>query len=217
MKKSSLSIIHTLIFAYKGRWQFFVKRSVNLKIFASGLLYLRELLGLRGLEEARLLEVLSGKSSKQITHITAGKFQPRPLIPRYNALMSIIKLTDPRYCSPLDSPNTHLSSSKGRRVFVVPVLSGTLWWRASESLPDRENRNWDTQVIPGGFPWFSKRTRARLTREAYKLRNYRCISPTTATRYLAANYRAATFVSAIRTDDKIQDKSQILYADIILT
>lgn len=49
----------------------------NLKIVASILLYLREPLGPRGLEEARLLEVLSRKSSKQITHITADKFQPR--------------------------------------------------------------------------------------------------------------------------------------------
>jgi len=114
------------------------QRSVNSRIVASGLLYLRVPLGLRGLEEARLLEVLSGKSSKQITHITAGKFQPCPLVPRYNTLMSIIKLTDPRYCSPLDSPNTHLSSSKGRQVFEVPALSGTLWWSLGELTGPRE-------------------------------------------------------------------------------
>lgn len=77
--------------------------------------------------------------------------------------MSIIKLTDPRYCSPLDSPNTHLSSSKGR-VFVVPLLSGELSManlsqkreregeREGKSLQHQENRNWDTQVIPRWFP-----------------------------------------------------------------
>ncbi|KYM98765.1 hypothetical protein ALC62_10733 [Cyphomyrmex costatus] len=93
-------------------------RSANLKIFASGLLYLREPLDLRGLEEARLLEVLSGKSSKQITHITADKFQP---------------------------PRRGGESSRCLR--FQELCGGT-----SESLPDRENRNWDTQVIPGGFP-----------------------------------------------------------------
>ncbi|EGI58144.1 hypothetical protein G5I_13766 [Acromyrmex echinatior] len=82
------------------------------------LLYLREPLDLRGLEEARLLEVLPGKSSKQITHITADKFQP------------------PR------------RGGESSRCLCFQELCGG----ASESLPDRENRNWDTQVIPGGFP-----------------------------------------------------------------
>ncbi|KYQ53154.1 hypothetical protein ALC60_07884 [Trachymyrmex zeteki] len=76
------------------------------------------IVNLRGLEEARLLEVLSGKSSKQITHITADKFQP------------------PR------------RGGKSSRCLRFQELCGG----ASESLPDRENRNWDTQVIPGGFP-----------------------------------------------------------------
>lgn len=59
-------------------------------------------------------------------------------VPRYNALMSIIKLTDPRYCSPLDSPNTHLSSSKGRRVLEVLALSGTLRQSLGELTGPRE-------------------------------------------------------------------------------
>ncbi|TGZ49938.1 Uncharacterized protein DBV15_07151, partial [Temnothorax longispinosus] len=94
------------------------KCSVNLEIVASGLLYLWESLGLRGLEEARLLEVLSGKSSKQITHITA--------VPTYPARRG----------------------GESSRCLRFQELCGG----ASESLPDRENRNWDTQVIPGGFP-----------------------------------------------------------------
>lgn len=117
-----------------------------------------------GLEKARLLEVLARKSLKQITHITGGKFQPYPPVSRYNALMSIIKLTDPRYCSPLDSPNTHLSSSKGRRVFEVLALSGTLRRRLGELTGPREQKLGHT-----GDPWwfpliFEANTRAAHTR-----------------------------------------------------
>lgn len=107
--------------------------------------------------------------------------------------MSIIKLTDPRYCSPLDSPNTHLSSSKGR-VFVVPLLSGELSManlsqkreRRREGGRERE-RAYNTKRIetgthrwsPGGFPWFSTGTRAQsLHHRAYELRNYCRISET---------------------------------------
>lgn len=85
-------------------------------------------------------------------------------VPRYNALMSIIKLTDPRYCSPLDSPNTHLSSSKGRRVLEVPALSGTLRRSLGELTGPREQKLGHT-----GDPWwfpliFEANTRAAHTR-----------------------------------------------------
>ena len=45
--------------------------------------------------------------------------------------MSIIKLTDPRYCSPLDSPNTHLSGSKGPSLRGAFAFSRTLHGRTA--------------------------------------------------------------------------------------
>ncbi|EZA48417.1 hypothetical protein X777_13807 [Ooceraea biroi] len=94
-----------------------ITRSINSSIAReSVLLYLRESLGPRGPEEARLPEVLPRKSLKQITRITATKFQSRP------------RCNQPR-------PDRNSAAE-----------------RPGESLPDRENRNWDTQVIPGGFP-----------------------------------------------------------------
>lgn len=65
---------------------------------------------------------------------------------RHNALMSIIKLTDPRYCSPLDSPNTHLSSSKG-----PASLGGASAFRNSAAKPGRAYRT--ERIETGTHRW----------------------------------------------------------------
>lgn len=58
--------------------------------------------------------------------------------------MSIIKLTDPRYCSPLDPPLIPTYPQETSLSLSLLESERDSWMERSQN---RETRNWDTQVI----------------------------------------------------------------------
>ncbi|KOC69502.1 hypothetical protein WH47_08036, partial [Habropoda laboriosa] len=70
--------------------------------------------------------------------------------------------------------------------------------RSRESLQHRENRNWDTQVIPRWFPLIFDENTRLVSRRAYELQNYCRISEPVSAK-CSAKLRRSHFAFTLST------------------